>query len=239
MMAHVRGAPLIYSVLLGALVISCASPPVYVVAPAPAAAPAPAPQDAPAPPGGLQGEVQEAQPPPAPQAIPGPAVPPAQAPVVPPKAAPVPAVPPGRPGGAPPGTELVTVPGGAGTDLDEWLANLSRECGKTNSGPTCLKLDIDYKDLDGNKLHKGGTYTNCVVQSQNPDMNARAPVGSIVHLKVNHCVRPTDTSGGSNGGGTGGSAGTTTGGGGTGGSAGTTTNSKTTRDGSGKDRHSK
>ncbi|MGH3672962.1 MAG: hypothetical protein ACRDSH_20415, partial [Pseudonocardiaceae bacterium] len=69
MMAQVRRVRLIYSALLGALVISCASPPVYVVAPAPAAAP----QDAPAPRGGLQGGVQEALPPFEPQAVTPPA----------------------------------------------------------------------------------------------------------------------------------------------------------------------
>jgi hypothetical protein len=203
MMAQVRRVPLIYSALLGALVISCASPPVYVVAPAPA----PAAQDASAPRGGLQGEVQEAPAPlepqavtpPAPQAIPAPAVPPAQAPVAPPKAVPAPAAPPGRPGGAPPGTELVTVPGG-NVPLDEWKDRLAKACDKAEASQSCLKLDINYKDNDGNKLPRNGTYANCEVESQKPQIGAHKPVGSSVHLEVS-CDAPAEqnTSDGSKG----------------------------------------
>jgi hypothetical protein len=201
MMTQVRRVPLIFSALLGALVISCASPPVYVVAPAPAAAPL----DAPAPRGGLQEARAPAEPqavtPPAPQVIPAPAVPPAQAPVAPPKAAPV--APPGRPGGAPPGTEMVTVPGG-NVPLDEWKDGLAQACDKAHAGQSCLKLDINYKDKDGNKLPKKGTYTNCEVESQKPQMGAHKPVDSSVHLEVS-CDAPAeqDTSDGSKSTGTG------------------------------------
>lgn len=194
MMTQVRRAPFIFSALLGALVISCASPPVDVVAPAPAAAPAPAPQDAPPPRGGLQEaqapEVPRAVTPPAPQAIPAPAAPPAQAPVVPPKVAPAPAAPPGRPGGAPPGTEIVTVPGG-NVPLDEWKGDLADACNKAHAGQSCLRLDINYRDKHGNKLPKNRTYTNCEVESQKPQMGARKPVHSSVHLEVS-CDAPAN-----------------------------------------------
>ncbi len=180
-MAQVRRVPLVYSALLGALVISCASPPVYVIAPAPAAAPAPAPapQDAPSPHGGLQGEVQEAAPPLEPQAVPPP-----EPQVIPaPQAIPAPAAPPGRPGGAPPGTEQVTVPGGK-VSLDEWKDRLAEACDKAHAGQSCLKLDINYRDKEGNQLPKKGRYTNCEVESQKPQIGVHKPVGSPVHLEV-------------------------------------------------------
>lgn len=206
MIANVRRVPLIYSALLGAILISCGSPPIYRDAPAPAAAPAP--QGEPAPQGGLQG-VQEAPPPvdpqaaspPAPQAIPVPAFPPAQAPVAPPRAVPLPAAPPGRPGGAPPGTEQVTVPGG-NVSLDEWKDRLAVACEEAHASQNCLKLDINYQDSTGNKLSKNQKYTNCHVDSQKPQIGAHKPVGSLVHLEVS-CDTPDEqtTSGESNSGG--------------------------------------
>jgi hypothetical protein len=207
MIANVRRVLLIYSALLGALVISCASPPTSVVAPVPAAVPAPQGESAPQ--GGLQG-VQEAPPPvdpqavtqPAPQAIPLPAVPPAQAPVAAPKAVPAPAIPPGRPGGAPPGTEQVTVPGG-NVSLDEWKDRLAAACDEAHAGQNCLKLDINYQDNDGNKLPKKGRYTDCQVDSQKPQIGARKPVGSSVHLEVTCDTPPKSNTSGESDSGTG------------------------------------
>jgi hypothetical protein len=88
----------------------------------------------------------------------------------------------------------VTVPGG-NVPLDKWKSGLAEACGKAHAGQSCLKLDINYKDTDGNKLPRKGTYTNCDVESQKPQMGARKPVGSSVHLEVS-CEAPAkqDTS---------------------------------------------
>lgn len=170
MLARRPRARLIFSALLGALVISCGGPPIYVVAP-------PAPVAAPGPQGGLQE-----------------AAPPAQAPAPPPKAVPPPvaALPPGRPGGAPPGTELVTVPGGQ-VPLTDWMDLLAEGCKKANYGPRCLKLDISYKDTNGQALPKNGSYENCEVKKQKPNMGDTVPAGSSVRLTVVNCDPPAES----------------------------------------------
>jgi hypothetical protein len=160
MSAQGRRLPLICSVLLGALVISCGGPPIHVVAPAP------------------QGGLQEAAPPA--QAAPAPPAPEAVAPLAP-RAAP--AAPPRRPGGAPPGTERVTLPGGNVT-LKKWKEGLDKACAQANYGPGCLKLDISYTDSNGTTLPKDGPHKNCKVDSQDPAMGTSVPTSRSVALDV-------------------------------------------------------
>jgi hypothetical protein len=200
MSSHGVRAPLIWSVLCGALVISCGSPPVYVVVPAPppaaenAARAAPAPQQ-----GGLAEAPEPAQaaPPPAlaappapaaipapePQAVPAPVAPPVQA--LPPVAPPAQALPPARRGSAPPGAELVDLPGGKGISVTEWMGVMADKCG--DHGATCLTIRRSYikkKSCDDN---------DGLVQSQNPPLKkgAKVPVGSTVTLKI-ECPSSSD-----------------------------------------------
>lgn len=168
-----RRARLICSALLGALVISCGGPPVYVVAPAPPPAAARAPEAAPAPPRGGLAEAPE----PAPEAAPAPAAPPAQVAPPAPRVVPAPAVPPGRPGGAPPGAELVELPGGAGTTLNAWLSSMHSNCKAANYGPNCLNLHISYSPPKG--PHK-----NCTVDKQSPDMDTKVTTSTRITLHV-------------------------------------------------------
>ena len=88
----------------------------------------------------------------------------------------------------------MTVPGGT-VPLHEWKSGLAEACDKVHAGQSCLELDINYKDKRDNKLPRKGTYTNCKVESQKPQMGARKPVGSSVHLEVS-CDAPAkqDTS---------------------------------------------
>jgi hypothetical protein len=191
MSSHGVRAPLIWSVLCGALVISCGSPPVYVVVPAPppaannAAQPAPAPEQ-----GGLAEAPEPAQaaPPPALAAPPAPAALPApELKAVPaPEAPPAQALPPARRGGAPPGTELVDLPGGNGISVTEWMDVMAGKCG--DHGATCLTIRRNYikkKSCDDN---------DGVVRSQNPPLKkgAKVPVGSAVTLKI-ECPSSSDT----------------------------------------------
>jgi hypothetical protein len=187
-------ASLIWSVLCGALMISCTGPPVYVVVPAPPPAAEKAAEAAPAP---QQGGLAEA-PEPA-RAVPEPAVaaPPAQAPapaVIPapaPKAVPAPAAPPAQPlppkrlGGAPPGAELVDLPGGKGISVSEWMDVMADKCG--DHGATCLTVRRNYtkKKCDDN---------DGIVQSQNPPLTngAKIRVGGAVTLRIK-CPSSTDT----------------------------------------------
>jgi hypothetical protein len=191
MSSHGVRAPLIWSVLCGALVISCGSPPVYVVVPAPppaaenAAQPAPAPEQ-----GGLAEAPEPAQaaPPPALAAPPAPAAIPAPEPkaVPAPEAPPAQALPPARRGGAPPGTELVDLPGGNGISVTEWMDVMADKCG--DHGATCLTIRRSYikkKSCDDN---------DGIVQSQNPPLKkgSKVPVGSAVTLKI-ECPSSPDT----------------------------------------------
>jgi hypothetical protein len=73
--------------------------------------------------------------------------------------------------------------------LDEWKDRLAAACDEAHAGQNCLKLDINYQDNDGNKLPKKGRYTDCQVDSQKPQIGARKPVGSSVHLEVS-CDTP-------------------------------------------------
>ena len=180
-------ARLISSALLGALVVSCGGPPIYVVAPAPAAAPAPAP----APQGGLQ----EAPPLPAPAAAPeprqvvplapAPAAPPPPAPAAPPVQGPAPEAKPWRPGGAPPGTELVELPGG--NDLTQWLEDMKDACDKAHYGRTrCLNLHINY--IKGN-----GSHENCnEIKKQSPGIGEMVTTSRSIKLDV-RCADNTST----------------------------------------------
>ncbi len=191
MSSHGVRAPLIWSVLCGALVISCGSPPVYVVVPAPppaaenAARAAPAPQQ-----GGLAEAPEPAQaaPPPALAAPPAPAAIPAPEPqaVPAPVAPPAQALPPARRGSAPPGTELVDLPGGNGISVTEWMSVMADKCG--DHGATCLTIRRSYikkKSCDDN---------DGIVQNQNPPLKkgAKVPVGSTVTLKI-ECPSSSDT----------------------------------------------
>jgi hypothetical protein len=190
MSSHGVRAPLIWSVLCGALVISCGSPPVYVVVPAPppaaenAARAAPAPQQ-----GGLAEAPEPAQaaPPPALAAPPAPAAIPAPEPqaVPAPVAPPAQALPPARRGSAPPGAELVDLPGGKGISVTEWMGVMADKCG--DHGATCLTIRRSYikkKSCDDN---------DGLVQSQNPPLKkgAKVPVGSTVTLKI-ECPSSSD-----------------------------------------------
>lgn len=182
-------APLIFSALFGALVISCAGPPVYVVGPAPPLAAEHAGEAAPAPRQGGLAEVPEPA-----QAIPvpAPAAPPAQAPApeaIPapvPRAVPAPALPPRRPGGAPPGTELVDLPGSTDpVSVSAWMGLMAANCG--DHGKTCLRVRKNY-------IKKKSCHDNVgMVQSQNPSLNkvSKVPVGSAVTLKIS-CTSNTD-----------------------------------------------
>jgi hypothetical protein len=75
------------------------------------------------------------------------------------------------------------VPGGK-VSLDEWKDRLAEACDKAHAGQSCLKLDINYRDKEGNQLPKKGRYTNCEVESQKPQIGVHKPVGSPVHLEV-------------------------------------------------------
>ena len=191
MSSHGVRAPLIWSVLCGALVISCGSPPVYVVVPAPPPAAKNAAQPAPAPEQGGLAEAPEpvqAAPPPALAAPPAPAAIPApELNAVPaPEAPPAQALPPARRGGAPPGTELVDLPGGNGISVTEWMDVMAGKCG--DHGATCLTIRRSYikkKSCDDN---------DGIVRSQNPPLKkgAKVPVGSAVTLKI-ECSPSSDT----------------------------------------------
>lgn len=89
----------------------------------------------------------------------------------------MPALPPRRPGGAPPGTELVELPGGAGSALDAWLNSMHSNCKAANYGPNCLNLHISYSPTKG--PHK-----NCTVTTQNPHMDTKVTTGTPVTLHV-------------------------------------------------------
>lgn len=171
MAAQLRRIPLIGSALLGALVVSCGGPPVYVVAPpAPAAAPAPAPASAPQ--GGLQefpAPVQQAPPaqappiqvaPPAPVVVvPAPAAP-APAPLAPATRPPVPAS--GRPGGASSLVELseATADGAAKT----WIKQQTQFCAKAGYSslePGCVHIQKNYVDKNNDDQPLAGKHKNC------------------------------------------------------------------------------
>lgn len=178
---------LIYSALLGALVISCGSPSVSAVPPAPPPAAARAWETALAPPQGGLAQAPESAPEvvpvPTPRAAPPPAPRAAPAPVTPP--APPPAVPPSRPGGSPPGTALVTVPGGDDSPLDRWKKNLDDACGKAKPKQPrgCLKLDIDYFDSEDKEIPQQPD-GNCRIKRQNPEKGAQVPTSRQIKLDV-------------------------------------------------------
>jgi hypothetical protein len=186
MSSHGVRAPLIWSVLCGALVISCGSPPIYVVVPAPPPAAENAAKAAPAPEQGGLAEAPEpaqAAPEPAVDAPPAKAPAPAAVPAPAPEAVPAPAVPPAqtlppkRLGGAPPGTELVDLPGGNGISVSEWMDVMADKCG--DHGATCLTVRRNY-------INKKCNDNDGIVQSQNPPLKngAKVPTGSTVTLKI-------------------------------------------------------
>jgi hypothetical protein len=150
MAAQVRRLPLICSVLLGALVVSCARPPAYLVAP-PAPAAAPAPVSVPAPQGGLQ------EPEPVQAAPPAPAVAPAPPPLAPAPITRPPSPVSGRPGGASSLVELSD----AGT-LNTWRNPQSQFCaqaGYPSLEPRCVHIQRNYFDQDGKPIQDG--HKNC------------------------------------------------------------------------------
>jgi hypothetical protein len=200
MSARVRGVPLICAALLGALLVSCGGPPVYVVAPpAPAAAPAPAPQ------GGLQGRIEEAPPPPveatppvqgpppAPVVVPAPAAP-APAPLAPATRPPVPVS--GRPGGASSLVEFsdATAEGA----LKTWKKEQSQNCAKAGyhsleSG--CVHLKPRYVDQDGNVIQ--GEHKNCDNGTANRpvsagDVNGKTYINAGTTVTVEYKCEPSD-----------------------------------------------
>lgn len=185
-------AALICSALFGAVAISCAGPPVYVVAPAPPLAAEHAAEAAPASQQGGLAEVAEPA-----QAAPAPvrAAPPAQAAIpapapkaVPaPAAPPAPALPPRRRGGAPPGTELVDLPGGNNIKVTKWMGVMAKNCG--DHGATCLAVRKSYVKQESCDDSDG------IVESQNPPLKkgAKVLVGSAVTLKIDCSQANTDT----------------------------------------------
>jgi hypothetical protein len=201
MSARVRRMPLICSALLGALVVSCGGPPVYVVAPpAPAAAPAPAPQ------GGVQGGFEDAPPPPVQAAPPVQEASPAPV-VAPAPAAPAPATRPpapvsGRPGGA---SSLVELSDAAnGGTLEAWRDQQVKACaqaGYLTLEPGCVRIQKEHFDQDGNPIQ--GRHKKCddgtvkaPESTEGPDGKQYIRAGTTVTVNFTCDPADKDNSGG-------------------------------------------
>lgn len=195
MIALGRRAPLICSVLLGVLVISCGGPPVGVAAPPQAQ---PAVQQ--------QGGLQEAPLPPEEQAAPPPPVvlpppPPRAAPPPPPAAAPAPraAEPPPiqrRPSGNAPGVkhELPTEGESDYSDENDWLQSMDKACIDAVGEKGCLRFVYNFSDGTRKISDPGSDYANadprkydfCEVDNINPStgVGKRVPAGSMVTITI-------------------------------------------------------
>ena len=182
MPAQGRRVPMICSALLGALVISCGGPPVYVLAPA--AAPAP------------QGGLQQAAPPVPVQAAPRQQAPEAVAPPAPRAAPQVPAPgqrpdpgpEQGRAGGRPPGIRAPDIPlAPRSLDKQEWFDAIDKFCG--DSGPRCVRVEfIFYQNDQSGKRHQinePSDYSNCDVTKR------RTPPGQYMELGSSFIVEVT------------------------------------------------
>lgn len=203
--------PLICSALLGALVISCGGPPVYVVAPAPVPPQAAALEssDAAAQEGGGLADVAprapapEAAPPPAPRAAPAPAP---QSPPAAEQQAPQPPPAQRRPAGVPVGVRAPDIPDdGNQLDKGQWDLQIADACkrGDRDYGPRCLGVDYRFLDENGKRIGDpgpqdyeglyGGLYYSCKID-RTPDDDEYMTLGAKI-LVVSTCyVRESSTS---------------------------------------------